>query len=85
MNKILVRILADENPYLKEAKVFRKRVLEDTITDFQTIDLIDAKIDYYFRMEQVKGVDNFDKIIKLLHEKNTVHERARKRVYPSRH
>ena len=85
MTEILVIILADDNPHIQALKVFRKRELDDTITDLKTIDLIDAKIDYYFRMEQVKGVYNFDKIIKLLHEKNTVHERARKRVYPNRY
>ena len=77
--------MSDDNPHIQAVKVFRKRELDDTITDLKIIDLIDAKIDYYFKMEQIKGVDNLDKILKLLHEKSTVHDRARKRVYPSRY
>ena len=71
------------NPIFDARRVYKKRIKEDTVKDLKTIDIIDAKIDYYLELEKTKGKDYFNNILTLIQTKNKIYDRVHKRLYPT--
>lgn len=65
---------------VKAISIFDKKILQDTITDFKTIDEIDREISEFFR-KQREGVGDFVyKIAKLEETKNSIFHRIMERL-----